>query len=91
VSKLTNDEKLQMIKGLSTAGGCIGNIAGIPRLGFPGICLLDGPTVVGRNELVSVFPAGVTVAASWDRNLMYERGHALGQEFKGKGGHVMLG
>ncbi|KAF7588621.1 hypothetical protein BBP40_005459 [Aspergillus hancockii] len=42
-------------------------------------------------ELVSVFPAGVTVASNWDRNLMYERGRALGAEFRAKGAHNILG
>lgn len=82
-----------MVRGnTSTRGpGCTGNIEPIPRLSFPGICFLDGPNGVNRNELVSVFPAGVTTAATWDKHLMYRRGLAIGSEFKGKGGHVFLG
>lgn len=34
---------------------------------------------------VTQFPAGVTVAATWDHDLIYARSHAMGQEFKGKG------
>ena len=52
--------------------------------------MFDGPATVGRNELVSVFPAGVTTAATWDRALILERAQALGSEVKGKGGHVSL-
>ena len=40
---------------------------------------------------VSAFPAGVNVAATWDRNLAYLRGHAMGEEFRGKGIDVALG
>ena len=40
---------------------------------------------------MSVFPAGLTVAATWDRKLMNTRGSYLGAEFKAKGAHVMLG
>ncbi|KAL9055576.1 MAG: hypothetical protein Q9162_003473 [Coniocarpon cinnabarinum] len=39
----------------------------------------------------SVFPAGGTIAASWDRQLIYERGFDMGSEHKGKGVDVQLG
>jgi len=42
-------------------------------------------------DLASVFPAGLTAAASWDRDLMYARGAAMGMEFRTKGAHIMLG
>lgn len=41
-------------------------------------------------DYVSVFPSGVTIAASWDKSVMYERNIAMGQEFKAKGAHVAL-
>lgn len=91
VSQLTLDEKVQMITGNSSAGYCIGNITPIPRLNFTGLCMLDGPNAVNRADLASVFPSGITAAATWDRELIYRRGYALGEEFKGKGGHVALG
>ncbi|KAH9232414.1 glycoside hydrolase family 3 protein [Colletotrichum gloeosporioides 23] len=80
-----------MITGNSSAGNCIGVITPIPRLGFQGLCLLDGPAAINRVDLVSIFPSGITAAATFDRDLIYRRGYALGEEFKGKGGHVMLG
>jgi beta-glucosidase len=80
-----------MVTGTSLTGSCVGNIAPIERLGFLGICISDGPTAVNRYDLVSVFPAGMTTAASWDRDLMYQRGFYLGAEFKAKGSHVGLG
>lgn len=91
VAQLNLTEKLNFVRGNAQVGGCVGNIEPVPRLGFPGICLVDGPSAVARNELVSVFPAGVTIAATWDRVLMYERGRALGAEFRGKGVNVQLG
>lgn len=91
VSQLTLDEKAQMVTGNGSAGYCIGNIAAIPRLNFTGLCMLDGPNAVNRADLVSVFPSGITAAATWDRELIYRRGYALGEEFKGKGAHVALG
>lgn len=42
-------------------------------------------------DKVSVFPAGINVAATFNRDLMQQRGASLGAEFKGKGVNVMLG
>ena len=39
----------------------------------------------------SVFPAGVNVAASFDRSLAYARGQAMGAEHQGKGSDFQLG
>lgn len=74
-----------------TTGPCVGSIGSIPRLGFPGLCLQDGPLAIRAADYASVFPAGLTVAASWDRNLARQRGIDLGEEFKAKGAHVVLG
>ena len=51
----------------------------------------DGPAAVARQDLISVFPSGVTLAATWDRELVYQSYKALGEEFRGKGTHVALG
>ena len=72
-------------------GPCVGNIIAIPRLNFSGLCLQDGPLAIRVATYASVFPAGVSTAASFDRELMYERGLLMGAEFKGKGAHVALG
>jgi beta-glucosidase len=40
---------------------------------------------------VTVFPAGIQTAATWDVELMYQRGEALGEESRGKGVNVLLG
>jgi beta-glucosidase len=74
-----------------TPGPCVGNIAPIPRLGFSGLCLQDGPLAIRAVDYASVFPAGLTTAASWDKNLARIRGQDLGAEFVGKGAHVALG
>ncbi|EPE28271.1 (Trans)glycosidase [Glarea lozoyensis ATCC 20868] len=93
VAQLILTEKVTMVTGtlLDVGTGCIGRIRPVSRLGFPGLCLLDGPNAINRAHLVSTFPSGITVAASWDRELMYERGLAMGSEFKAKGAHVILG
>ena len=42
-------------------------------------------TSLGSADYNSVFPAGITVAATFDRGLMYRRGYAMGAEFRDKG------
>jgi beta-glucosidase len=76
---------------MAGGGACIGNIAPITRLNFSGICYSDGPAAVNRHDLVSVFPSGITLAATWDMDLIYKKSAALGQEFRDKGTHVGLG
>ncbi|CAE6445428.1 unnamed protein product [Rhizoctonia solani] len=41
-------------------------------------------------DFASQFPAQVTVAATWDRDLIYDRAVAIADEFRGKGVHVAL-
>lgn len=72
------------------AGPCVGNIVAIPRLGFQGLCLQDGPLAIRVADYASVFSAGVSAGASWDKTLMHERGYAMGQEFRAKGAHIAL-
>lgn len=89
VAELTLEEKSRMVTG--TPGPCVGNIVSIPRLGFPGLCLQDGPLAIRVVDYASVFPAGVSAAASFDRDLIHQRGVLMGAEFKGKGAHIALG
>lgn len=74
-----------------TPGPCVGNIAPIPRLNFTGLCLHDGPAAIRQAVYASVFPAGVSAAASWDRDLIHQHGVRMAEEFRGKGAHVILG
>ncbi|THZ08588.1 putative beta-glucosidase [Aureobasidium pullulans] len=89
VANLTLEEKVGLLTG-EPKGPCIGNIAPIPRVGFPGLCLQDGPLSIRQATFASVFPAGLTAASSWDRDLIRQRGEYLGAEFRDKGAHVAL-
>ncbi|KAI3538432.1 glycosyl hydrolase family 3 N terminal domain-containing protein [Colletotrichum filicis] len=88
VSQLTIEEKADMVTG--QPGPCVGNIVAIPRLGFQGLCLQDGPLSIRVADYASVFSAGVSAAATWDKDILYERGLAMGKEFKAKGAHIAL-
>lgn len=89
VAELNLTEKAYMVTGVDEA--CVGTIRAIPRLNFSGLCLQDGPAAIRQADLASAFPAGLTAAATWDKALIYQRGLAMAEEFRGKGAHVILG
>ena len=90
VANLTLEEKCRMTAGVG--GRCVGNVLQIPRLNFSGMCYQDSPSGVGDGVLHSTaFAAGIHIAATWDRDLFYQRGVAIGKEFRGKGVHFALG
>jgi beta-glucosidase len=60
------------------------------RLNIPGFIMSDGPHGV-RTGLATSFPVGIGMAATWDVDLVYRIGVAMGKEFHGKGIHQMLG
>ncbi|KAF9535818.1 beta-glucosidase [Crepidotus variabilis] len=92
VAKLSTQDKVNLATGVQwQKGHCVGNTPAISSIGFPGLCLEDGPLGVRNADKVSAFPAAINVGATFNRTLMRQRGTALGAEFKGKGVHVMLG
>ncbi|EGG00630.1 family 3 glycoside hydrolase [Melampsora larici-populina 98AG31] len=74
-------------------GPCTGTTSEVNgRIHFPAICMQDGPAGLRNvDDLVSAFPAGISVAATWNRKLMRARGVAMGEEWRAKGAHVYLG
>ncbi|CAE6407296.1 unnamed protein product [Rhizoctonia solani] len=91
VSQMTLEEKVSITTGVGSGSNlCAGNTGAVPRLNIPAFCLQDGPAGVRPADFASQFPAQVTVAATWDRELIYERAAAIADEFKGKGVHVAL-
>ncbi|QRV89390.1 glycoside hydrolase family 3 protein [Ceratobasidium sp. AG-Ba] len=90
VAKMTLEEKVNITTGLGAYTPCAGNTGAVPRLNIPSFCLQDGPAGVRPATFASQFPAEVTVAATWDRDLFYDRAAALGVEFRGKGIHIAL-
>lgn len=72
-------------------GPCAGNTGSVPRLNISNLCLEDGALGVRETQNITAFPPGITVGATWDKSLMYSRGVALGEEFRGKGINIHLG
>ncbi|EFP74047.2 uncharacterized protein PGTG_00003 [Puccinia graminis f. sp. tritici CRL 75-36-700-3] len=91
VAQLTIEEKVNLTTGSGIEGRCVGQTGTVPRLDFhQPICLHDGPVGVRSTDFNSVFPAGINIAATFDKNLMFKRAEALGQEFRNKGVNVAL-
>ncbi|KAK5687657.1 hypothetical protein LTS10_001797 [Elasticomyces elasticus] len=92
VGQMTLVEKVNITTGTGwSMGMCVGNTGPVDRLGFPSLCLQDGPLGLRFADNATAFPAGITVGASWNKQLMYDRGRAHGLEARLKGINVILG
>ncbi|KAI9736750.1 MAG: hypothetical protein M1834_000954 [Cirrosporium novae-zelandiae] len=92
VSNLTLMEKVNLTTGVGwELERCVGQNGEIPRLGFRSLCMQDSPLGVRDTDYNSGFPAGVNVAATWNRGLARARGVAMGEEHRDKGVDVQLG
>ncbi len=85
LAKMSLSEKILQ---LHAEGGF--NTADNLRLGIPGFQMYDGPHGVRYGSSTS-FPVSIGMAATWDTDLIENVGVALGEEFRGKGFHQMLG
>ncbi|KAL5357941.1 putative beta-glucosidase A [Aspergillus floccosus] len=92
VSQMTLTEKVNLTTGTGwQLERCVGQTGSVPRLGVPSLCLQDSPLGIRMSDYNSAFPAGINVAATWDKTLAYQRGKAMGEEFSDKGIDVQLG
>jgi beta-glucosidase len=85
LSKMTLEEKIDMIGGFEDF-----HIMPIERLGIPKIKMADGPLGVRNYGDATAFPAGICVSATWNTDLMYKVGAAVGTECRSKGVHIIL-
>jgi beta-glucosidase len=101
LSRMTIEEKASMLEG----SGWMESTP-IERLGIPAIKMADGPMGVrswaGSSAITSSanpaakveatsFPAGITMAATWDAQLLQREGQAIAQEVKALGRDMILG
>eukprot|EP01012_Entosiphon_sulcatum_P010728 TRINITY_DN1634_c0_g1_i1.p1 TRINITY_DN1634_c0_g1~~TRINITY_DN1634_c0_g1_i1.p1 ORF type:complete len:686 (-),score=117.05 TRINITY_DN1634_c0_g1_i1:102-2159(-) len=88
--KMTLEDKIHMVHG--TFGPYAGNVEGNKILGIPQLHLQDGPQgVADLATNVTAWPSALTVAATWDRELIEQWGAAMAEEQRIKGSNVMLG
>ena len=99
ISKLTIREKVAMCHAQSKFTS-----AGVPRLGIPELYMSDGPHGIRpeinwddwgyadwTNDYVTAFPALTCLAATFNSNLSYEYGLAIGEEARYRNKDVLLG
>lgn len=73
---------------------------GIPRLGIPNTVLTDGPaglridtiqTGVNHRTYCTAFPTATALASTWNKELVYQVGDAIGEETFRYGSDMLLG
>ncbi|MFT3784191.1 MAG: glycoside hydrolase family 3 C-terminal domain-containing protein [Nibricoccus sp.] len=83
---MTLEEKIAMLGGDTTGF----NACGVERLSIPMISMADGPVGI-RAGISTAYPASINTAATWDLDLVYRLGVALGVDARGKGKDCILG
>ncbi len=83
LEKMTLEEKIALLSGEGF------EVKGIKRLAIPALKMSDGPAGV-RWGRATAFPAPISLAASWNPELVQEVGRAMGEELKAKGRAVLL-
>ena len=86
VKRMTLEEKLQMIGGFNEF-----YIKPLERLNIPLIKMSDGPVGVRNYGNSTAYPASIALASTWNIDLAYKYGQAIGKEAKAKDVNIMLG
>jgi beta-glucosidase len=93
IRAMTLDDKIALLHGVTPypVKGYAGYVPPNPRLGIPALTMADGRAGVGNDAKdVTLLPAPITAAASWDPALLNAYGRVLGEEEWGKGSNVAL-
>ena len=98
VSQLSFDEKTLLMIGTDNMrsvnnGGCVGQIDPIKngKVDFKGMCIQDGPAGVRYAKGTGIsWQANINVAATFNKELMYDIGKAQGEENREKGINAFL-
>jgi beta-glucosidase len=103
IKSMTLDEKIHMMHGIGPCPevwsekcpmpikGYVGEVPAIERLGIPHLNLADGRAGVGNKAVdVTLLPAPIAAASSWDVALLNQFGRVLGKEQWDKGTNVTL-
>lgn len=91
---LSPEERFDLV----SSGGAFG-IAAVPRLSIPAVAFADASAglrlksvaSLGTFEKTTAFPCTLLLASTWSGSLAYEYAHALGEEARAGGVHVILG
>ncbi|MBV8378296.1 MAG: glycoside hydrolase family 3 C-terminal domain-containing protein [Verrucomicrobia bacterium] len=85
LGQMTLEEKLDYIGGVNAM-----SIRAIPRLALPEIRMSDGPLGVRQDKPSTRYPAGIALAASWNRDLAQWEGVSIARDCRARGIHILL-
>src|SRR5579872_1520074 len=87
LGRLTLEEKVSLLAGSEAFA-----LQGVPRLDIPNLRLTDGPTGVRSNQgkEATVFPVAVSLAATWNPELVGEVAAAIAREAQALGEVAIL-
>jgi beta-glucosidase len=85
LGQMTLEEKLDYLGGINAM-----SIRPIPRLGLPEIRMSDGPLGVRQDKPSTRYPAGIALAASWNRDLAQREGVSIARDCRARGIHILL-
>ncbi|KAI1652485.1 glycoside hydrolase family 3 protein [Daldinia decipiens] len=91
VAQLTLEEKVNLTGGVEVNSSCSGIILPIERVNFTGLCLSDAGNGVRTTNFATSWASGLSVGASWNRELTHKRAVGMAGEFRAKGVHIALG
>jgi beta-glucosidase len=89
--QMTLQEKVAMLSGTNDW-----YTVPVERLGIPTLKMTDGPNGArgaggfSSDVKAACFPAGISMASTWDTDLLERVGHALAREAKMKGAQILL-
>ena len=96
INKMTLEEKASLLSGAD-----FWHTKAIERLDIPSIMMTDGPhglrkqtddaTGVHCSVPATCFPTAVTTSSSWDKELLFKLGEAIGREAKAEDVAIVLG
>ena len=86
LGKMTPEQKIDLLGG--TEGFFV---RGYDELGVKRLKMADGPMGVRNFGPSTAFPAGIALAASWNKDLARQVGEGLGRDARAKGVHFLLG
>jgi len=86
LSQLSLQEEIRMLSGSGVMA-----TTGIERLHIPAFRMSDGPMGAHIPPPSTAYPAGIGLAASWDRDLALEMGTQIGRDARSRGVSFLLG
>ena len=89
IRRMTLEEKIDLLSGYKNF-----NLHPCERLGIPAFHMADGPLGIaswGEYGRATAFPATLSLAASWNRDLARRLGSCYAEEWRSRGIHFMLG